>query len=502
MDRRQFVLMSAAAGIANHLPSWASASIASQLTDPASEFERRMAGDSRLLGWSAPKSDRLDADNIEIEGELPSDLRGVFRRNGPAAHSRHGHRYGHWFDGDGMIQEFRFTDSGVSHRGRMLATPKLVREDEAGRRLFPGFATEVDDGVAVRGPDDLNAANISVIDHHGELMALWEGGSPSVLDRDSLEWSHFKSWGDGWSEVPFTAHPKVDSDGTLWAFGFAILPSPALILYHVSASGRLIKAAVIPENHLGMVHDFVITTRHLVLVIPPYEYRPEHDGSFLDSHVWSPERGSRALVVAKDDFDDRRWVQLPAGFGFHHGNGWEDSRGNIHFDHCVSSDVSMLTDSFRQVMRGEFIHSQVPRYTRYVIHANGRVEVSETPDIAEFPQVSPRRVGHRNRFVYTLGPGRSPDWVFRVLERRDHHSGDLQSHDFGDERIPEEHVFVPFPDGTSEDDGWLVGTFLAHKRGVSGITVFDARRVSDGPVMTAWLPYPIPLGFHGHFGRN
>ena len=33
----------------------------------------------------------------------------------------------------------------------------------------------------------------------------------------------------------------------------------------------------------------------------------------------------------------------------------------------------------------------------------------------------------------------------------------------------------------------------------SGIAVLDARRVAEGPLAQAWLPYALPLGFHGHF---
>ena len=50
-----------------------------------------------------------------------------------------------------------------------------------------------------------------------------------------------------------------------------------------------------------------------------------------------------------------------------------------------------------------------------------------------------------------------------------------------------------------EDDGWLVGTFLDYVGGLTGIAVFDTRRVADGPVARAWLEYPLPLAFHGEF---
>ncbi len=60
----------------------------------------------------------------------------------------------------------------ISHRGRMLNTPKRRAEDDAGRPLFDGFGTRVPRPRALRGPDDINTANINVLLHGGRLMAL------------------------------------------------------------------------------------------------------------------------------------------------------------------------------------------------------------------------------------------------------------------------------------------------------------------------------------------
>ena len=191
-------------------------------------------------------------------------------------------------------------------------------------------------------------------------------------------------------------------------------------------------------------------------------------GTFLDSHVWRPELGSRALVVSKDDFDDRRWVQLPAGFGFHHGNGWEEADGTVRFDHCVAADPGFVDDALRRVMQGRLTPAAPSRYTEFVLHPDGRADVREQDAVAEFPRVAPAMVGRRNRFVYTLGGGRQPDWVPGSLEKRDLETGDVDRFAYGRDVFPEEHVFVPFPDGKAEDDGWLVGTFLAHELGQDG----------------------------------
>ena len=333
-------------------------------SDWAAEFARALKADPKLLGWRGVRADRL-ACTARIEGRLPEALRGTFYRNGPAVHERFGVRYQHLFDGDGMVQAFRFDGRGVTHHAHVLATPKLSRETGAGRRLYSGFGTPIHDGAPVRRPDDVNTANISVLDHHGELLALWEAGSASVLDRESLAWRGFKVWGKSLEGLPFTAHPKVEPDGTLWAFGLNLIPRRAIVLYHISADGTVVKAQAIDPGPIGMVHDFVVTARSLVIVIPPLVYEPDpSDGALLDGLRWRPALGTRVLVVDKDDFNARRWYQLPAGFGFHHGNGWEDAGGVIRFDHCVAAEsVADDRDDARPHARGA-----QPRIAR-VLHA-------------------------------------------------------------------------------------------------------------------------------------
>ena len=501
---RSSLLVGAAAGLGQAAAPLGRAFAAAPAGDDwSAEFAARLASNPMLLGWKSVAADRL-AGTARIEGRLPPELEGTLYRNGPAVHERFGLRYRHLFDGDGMVQAFRFGGGTVSHRGQVLHTPKLERESAEGRRLYSGFATVVDRGAPVRGPDDLNSANTSVLDHHGELLALWEGGSASVLDRNTLAWRSFKTWGEGLDGAPFTAHPKVEADGTVWAFGLSYFPAMRIVLYRIGPDGELVRAEVLDAGRLGMVHDFVVTEQHLVIVIPPFVFEPEAargGAGFADSFAWRPELGSRVLVVSKDDFGERRWHQLPAGFGFHHGNGWEESGGVIRYDHCIATDPTIVTERTRFVMRGEFRPAAPERHTRFTLYPDGRAPVVEAaPGWAEFPRVSPAVTARRNRYVYTLGASEHADdaWLHRV-EKRDLERGTVDAYDFGAGAIPEEHVFVPRPEPRSEDDGWLVGTFLAFERGVTGVSVFDARRVGDGPIARGWLDYPLPLGLHGQF---
>ena len=496
-NRRRFLRAAGLVGLAPLYPLHAGAGRG----DWSEDFARALATDPMLLGWRSVHADRLQCE-ARIEGRLPAELRGTFYRNGPAVFQRFGIRYQHWFDGDGMVQAFRFDGHGVAHRARVLTTPKLARETSAGRRLFSGFGTPVDGSVPPVRPDDLNVANTSLLEHHGELLALWEGGSASVIDRDTLSWRGFKVWGESLGGLPFTAHPKTEADGTLWAFGCSFAPGRLLVLYHMAADGTVRKVLPIDVGPLGMVHDFVVTARHLVIVIPPLVFEPISRGEpMLDGFAWRPELGSRVLVVEKGDFDARRWYQLPAGFGFHHGNGWEDAGGTIRFDLCVARDATLMTETMRVVMRGEVKRPAPQLYTRFTLRPDGRAEVEGTDEEAEFPRIAPSMTGRRNRYLYTVGaPSReSIGWRMRQVTKRDHEAGISDSFDYGPGVIAEEHVFVPRHVPRSEDDGWLVGPYLDYVQGSSGIAVFDARSVADGPVARARLDYPLPLALHGHF---
>ena len=69
-------------------------------------------------------------------------------------------------------------------------------------------------GQLVGVPDTVNVANISLLHHAGEFLALWEGGLPYRLDPRSLDTLGTKTWSDELRGAPFTAHPKVETDGT------------------------------------------------------------------------------------------------------------------------------------------------------------------------------------------------------------------------------------------------------------------------------------------------
>ena len=67
-------------------------------------------------GWFAPTNREYDADNLEIEGELPADLYGAYVMNGPSQRFAPANRY-HYYDGDAMLRAIYFRDGTASGGG-------------------------------------------------------------------------------------------------------------------------------------------------------------------------------------------------------------------------------------------------------------------------------------------------------------------------------------------------------------------------------------------------
>jgi carotenoid cleavage dioxygenase-like enzyme len=335
----------------------------------------------------------------------------------------------------------------------------------------------------------------------GELLALWEGGSATRLDPASLETRGLKTWRPDLAGLPFSAHPKVDPDGTIWNFGVGS-GQGLLVLYEIAPDGALRRADAVPVPDVPMIHDFAVTQHHLVFLMPPLVHdaqRSNANTSFLDAHVWQPERGMRVLVVDKKEWSRRKTLQLPTGFLFHLGNAWEEetSQGTvITLDYVRADRPDSLFTSTREVMRGRYLKVSEPHLAVARLDL-GAGSASQTllPVEAEFPRIDPRRVGLRHRTVVhaTQAAGDRPGFI--AVARTDVESGQSERYAYGRDFMVEEHVFVP--DGSGA--GWVLGTALDLSRRCTVLSCFAADRLADGPMAQATLPRALPLGLHGAF---
>jgi carotenoid cleavage dioxygenase-like enzyme len=427
-----------------------------------------------LQGNFAPVTQEIEAFDLTVAGELPAALTGLYARNGSNAHRADN---GHWFLGDGMLHGVRLDEGQASwYRNRWIHTG-----------LYESGAAFTD------GPPggETTYSNVSAFTHAGRLLTSGEIGYPYELSADDLTTVGVHDFG-GRLTTSMTAHPKIDPDtGYLHFFGYGFVEP--FLTYHVADDrGRLISSQPVDVAGPTMIHDFAITDQDVVFWEFPVVF--DLDLALAGEGMpfrWEPAYGARIGVLPLGGpTSEARWVEVDPAYVFHGINAFRSGDD-------VVVDVSQFATMFDGGVLGQegAIH-------RWTIGTGGealtfRDDVLEGDHPMELPTRDPRRVGREHRYSWMVESPADPDTVrFGGLYRLDVTNADVQHWDAGPGRAANEGLFVPNPDGTDEDDGWVLTYVYDAATEGSELAVLDASDLSVGPVATVGLPGRVPHGFH------
>jgi all-trans-8'-apo-beta-carotenal 15,15'-oxygenase len=494
MNRRNFLTASlAASAAALTAPKlWAATAVPDAYQ---AAFQSALKSQPWLVGFESAVSDRA-VERLTIEGKIPAGFAGSFYRNGPARHDFAGQRYHHWFDGDGMVHRYHIADGQVDYRARFVRTAKFNAEEAAGRFLYDGGGTLIGKSGTGAAPDSINPANTSILPVNGELWALWEGGSAHALDAATLDMKNVVTFSDDLKGAPFSAHPRIGQDGRIWNIGSL---GSKMILYRLSRSGSLEKFSVIDIPPVGLVHDFFLTERSMVIVLPAADMEGTNE-SFFGKVRARTDLAMQVIIADRETLAITRRAELPSGSWFHGGNAWEDKNGTVHFDISLLASAQTLQD-FRAYMRGDLRRDASHKATTHkvTISGAGAARLDKIAGDGEFPRIDPRYATRRNTLLFTAEKATLDSHWYDGVRRINLGSGAVDRYIYGADYLVEEHVFVPRARTQKEGDGWLVGTALHWPSRRTCFNILDAQNLSAGPVARAWLPMPAPLGFHGQF---
>ncbi|WP_374468238.1 carotenoid oxygenase family protein [Phenylobacterium sp.] len=483
MNRRAF--LSAAAGLG------------ALAFSPETVFAAAANGADWTLGLADVEGDVAPRELARVHGRAPAGLDGVLYRNGPARFRRGGSAVGHWFDGDGLVRRYAIADGQAQLAARFVDTPKRRVDTAVGAIVTPGFGTAAGPGAQVRGPDDVNAANTSVMMAGQALWALWEAGSPAALDPDTLETRGFHTFRPDLKGMPFLAHPRVEPDGRVWNLGVS---GSRAVVWRLSPDGALEAATPLTLPRASYLHDFTATARHLVIVLQPWIHE-RMVAPVSAGYVWRADAGTQVLVLDKDDLSRRRVYELPAFSAFHMGDAWEDADGTIRFDICTTPTPEFAVQGARDLVAGRApAGADATRLSFVTLRPDGSGAIEHTATPAEFPRSDPRVAGRARArtVVLTRTDPRSP--FFQAVAVQDWRRDRTEVFDFGPRTLVEEMVFVPR--GAGEFDGWLVGTSVNLDARATELHVFDARHLADGPLCTWRADVALPVSFHGVFAAR
>jgi carotenoid cleavage dioxygenase-like enzyme len=441
----------------------------------------------------APISMECDAPHLPVIGELPRGLNGTLFRNGPNPQFPSQH---HWFSGDGMVHAFTLRDGQASYRNRWVGTAKFQAEGAAGRALISGYSTSP-------GPDgafaDEGAANTNVVWHAGRLLALEEGHLPIELDPATLATRGVQNFG-GAVEGPFTAHPKIDPiTGELVFFGYATEGklSAGMTYGTIGADGCVKRFERFQAPYSSMVHDFVVTRRHVLFPILPLSGSTARLQAGGPPYAWEPGLGGHVgLILREQGVASLRWFRVESCYVFHVLNAWEEG-GWIVADVMQYDEPPLFPRADGSPTADTHAH-----LVRWTLDPNAATDaITRTPlnDMSgEFPRIDDRRSGLRNRFGAFAGRSHpqagldSVAWLDLPAGKRTVFTlpaGDGIS----------EPVFVPRHEEAAEGDGWLLAVAWRAQERRSDLIVLDTQDIASGPIATVALSHRVPFGFHGNW---
>jgi len=265
----------------------------------------------------------------------------------------------------------------------------------------------------------------------------------------------------------------------------------------IDAQGDIVSTTPIDLPRPIMMHDFAITPRYTLFMDLPMVFTM-NEGPRLQ---FASALGARVGILPRHGTGDEiKWFEVSPCWVFHTLNAYEDG-----------DEVVLLACRFTQYPAVLGFQPRTPTHptdgkmsaatdapflSRWRFNLKtGQATEGPLDDIpTEFPRINEALTGKQTRFGYC---GRSGGEMFDGLIKYDLDKGTSEHHPHGKGRMGGEGVFVPRPDSTGEDDGWLVTYVHDAASSKSELVVVETRDFRASPVARVLLPGRVPYGLHG-----
>lgn len=470
-----------------------------------------------FAGGFSTLTEEITADRLPVEGRVPDWLAGSLLRNGPARFEVGERKYRHWFDGLAMLHRFSFQQGQVSYANRFIESPAYTKAKETGKISYGEYATDPCRSIFKRvtsafSPPELGSNTNVNISKLGEgFVALTEVPLPIEFDPQTLETAGIIDFDDGLKGLNSTAHPHYDPRRKAAINSLVQFSARSSYNCYAIKDGESRRTLIgrIPVQEPAYMHSFGMTEQYIVLVEFPLVVNPLQllvsGKPFIENYHWKPERGTRFLVVDKDDGRLVNTGHSEAFFAFHHINAFERD-GEVIVDIAALPDASIIDSFYLHRLTAPQASIPVSMLTRYTLPLNGgaltSTVVSETG--IELPRINYERSNGRDyQFAYGVGYHEphtdslnhlySEDW-YDQLVKVEVRTGTARTW-YEDGCYPGEPVFVAAPGATGEDEGVVLSVVFDGRQGRSFLLVLDAASFAE--LARAQVPQHIPFGFHG-----
>ncbi|MFJ8762957.1 carotenoid oxygenase family protein [Streptomyces cyaneofuscatus] len=460
-----------------------------------------------LLGTFAPVTEEVDVVDLEVTGEVPVSLGGLYVRNGPNPRFTPIGSYLYPLDGDGMLHGVWLSEGRARYRNRFVRTPAVEAEERVGHALWGGVESLIMPGPDEVGPELANdfkySPDINVVSHAGRILALAEAACPFRVDNglETLGREDF----DGALPAGITAHPKIDPvTGEMVVFCYALKP-PYLTWSIVDRMGTVVRrpTEIDGVNEPMMIHDMALTERFVVLVLAPVFFDIKAAVSGGSVLAWRPERGTRVALIPRDG-RPAVWASDEAFWLWHTVNAYDERPGAdspVVLDYVQWSRLTVGGDPSNfdsEPVRGGLVRARIDPMT-------GRMTRTELDDFrVELPRVDDRRIGRKHRYIALATETGQADLLpgeYDAIRWYDTETGTARVWSAGNLSVGEP-VFAPEPGQESEERGFWMTFATDRTDGSSWFLIISAEDPTAGPIARARVPVRVPLGLHGSWLPN
>nr|WP_042180225.1 carotenoid oxygenase family protein [Kibdelosporangium sp. MJ126-NF4]CEL14268.1 Lignostilbene-alpha,beta-dioxygenase and related enzymes [Kibdelosporangium sp. MJ126-NF4]CTQ88635.1 Lignostilbene-alpha,beta-dioxygenase and related enzymes [Kibdelosporangium sp. MJ126-NF4] len=452
-----------------------------------------------------PQQVERSAENLEVTGEIPADLDGVYLRNTenpvhPAVEIYHP------FDGDGMVHAVGFRDGKAFYRNRFIRTDGFVAEQDAGRALWAGLAEDpgrspTQTGWGARGRMK-DASSTDVVLHNGvALTSFYQCGDLYRLSPTTLETLGKATWNGKFpSDIGVSAHPKFDErTGELLFFNYGT-EAPYMHYGVVDRDDNLVTYIDVPLPGPRLPHDMAFTENYAILNDLPLYWAPEALAQGKYAARYYPDTPARLAVVPRHGSTaDIRWFEADPTYVLHWTNAYEQGdeiilEGFHQSNPVPPSGGGTLYQRMFRFLDNNQLGGRLHRWRLDLTTGLCKEEqLSSTP--SEFGMINQQYAGREHRYSYAAT---SPaGWfLFDGLVKHDSRTGGMERYEFGEGVFGSETAMAPRTGSTAEDDGYLVTITSDMNRDLSECLIFDARNVTAGPIARIRLPERVSSGTH------
>ncbi|XP_058486127.1 beta,beta-carotene 15,15'-dioxygenase [Solea solea] len=512
--------------------------------------------------FSKNAEERPEPQKAEIVGNIPSWLQGTLLRNGPGLFSVGETSYQHWFDGMAIIHSFAFKDGEVTHRSRFLqsdtykanmAANRIV-VSEMGTMAYPdpskNFIFKAITFLNHTVPDFTDNGASNIIKYGNDYFATSETNYIRKIDPVTLETLDKVDYLKFLPVNLATSHPHYDKEGNAYNFGTAIAErgKTKYALFKVPAASEevgvrkpVLKSAevfcTVPCRSLltpSYYHSFGMTDNYFIFIEQPFKLDIARMATAYMRRVsWAscmkfcPEENTLIHLINRQT---RKVVETKYYTGpmvvYHHVNAFEED-GHVIFDVIAYNDNSLYDMFYLSKLKdNDGFHDDKyfkPTYRRFVLPTYSDKDVAIGEDLVQLKYTTASAVKEKDgkllcqaevmcegfelpRINYDVN-GKKIRFVYGNCVAQSALANKIGKFDTETKKTvywnedncwPSEPVFVPRPNGESEDDGVALVSVINSNPGQSDfILILDGRTFKE--VARANVNTELHKDVHGFF---